>query len=129
MEEVVSFRVSRSRLAEDVALVAVTGELDLYSAPELQAELSALPPGTTWLVLDLLQVTFVDSAGLGVLTAAARRFRYAGGGVVLAAADRNVERVLELTGLGRYFDVCAAADDAVRLALARALETGSAAAE
>jgi anti-sigma B factor antagonist len=118
VQEIVRFSVATRRLTQDTWVVAVTGDLDLYNAPALKEELLGLPDSVTRVVVDLAGVPFLDSAGLSVLTTIARRFRYAGGGVALAGADRNIQRVLSLTGLDRYFDVHATVADAVAHALA-----------
>jgi anti-sigma B factor antagonist len=119
VEDVVEFTVSSRPLAEPAWLVSVSGELDLYTAPRLQEELLELPGERTWLVVDLLRVTFLDSAGLSLLTTAARRLRYDGGGIVLAVADLNIERVLRLTGLDRYFEVRSTIEGAIGHATSR----------
>lgn len=87
------------------AVVAATGELDAYSAPVLRARLrDIIDGGQPFVVVDLSNVRFVDAAGLGVLVAALKRARVAGGDVRLVAGSR-LARLLELTGLHRVFRV------------------------
>lgn len=121
MQQPVIGRVTSAELGASVALVTVEGELDAYSAPELEERLAALPSDARFLVVDLTQLTILDSAGLGLLTSAARRLRSRDGAVVLATEDPNVLRILSLTGLGRLFVVRATAGDAAQEALGRAL--------
>jgi anti-anti-sigma factor len=86
------------------ALVTVSGELDLETAPELgDHALAALNDVSVHLVLDLRGVTFMDSTGLKVLLAAAHRADLAGGSLVLVAPNRAVSRILTLTGLDKTF--------------------------
>jgi anti-sigma B factor antagonist len=56
-------------------------------------------------VLDLSEVTFLDSTGLGVLITGLKRCRSAGGNLVLVTAQPNVLKVLEITGLNDVFKV------------------------
>jgi anti-anti-sigma factor len=86
------------------ALVTVSGEVDLESAPELgDHSLAALKDVSVHLVLDLRGVTFMDSTGLKVLLATAHRADLAGGSLVLVAPNRAVHRILTLTGLDKTF--------------------------
>ncbi|HEX4698464.1 MAG TPA: STAS domain-containing protein [Actinomycetes bacterium] len=86
------------------ALVTVSGEVDLETAPELgDHALAALKDVSVHLVLDLRGVTFMDSTGLKVLLATAHRADLAGGSVVLVAPNRAVNRILTLTGLDKTF--------------------------
>ena len=85
---------------EDAAVVAVSGELDLDSAEKLRALLLSPPAQAETVVLDLRQVTFIDSSGLSVVVghhhrSKTERFRFA----VAVGGAPAVERLLDLTGL------------------------------
>jgi anti-sigma B factor antagonist len=111
---VLELRVSSSRLGATTYVVAVTGELDLYSAEQLQQKLSELiGEGARSIVVDLMGVSFMDSAGLSVLVSAANKVRSAGGKFVVAADDRRILRVLEITGLDQKIHVEASLLEAV----------------
>jgi anti-sigma B factor antagonist len=103
---VLEVRVTSSRIGSDSYAVAVTGELDLHSARQVQTRLDELlDAGARSIVLDLMGVSFIDSAGLGVLLSASKSLRTSGGELVLAADDRRILRVLEITGLERAIHV------------------------
>ncbi len=88
-------------------------ELDLYAAPELrEAVFSAIRNGAT-IVVDLLDVTFIDSTALGVLVEAAKKTRSSGGSIAVACRNPNIVRVFELTGLTRVIAVHPSLSDAV----------------
>jgi len=88
------------------ALVTVSGEIDVYTSPLLQERLvEVLRDGSSRIVLDLSEVTFLDSTGLGVLITALKRCRSADGDLILVTAQPNVLKVLEITGLNDVFDV------------------------
>jgi anti-anti-sigma factor len=102
---------------EDPAVlhVAVTGELDLTNARELDDRIGELTAGdTSLLVLDLNRVVFIDSAALHVLFRTARRGRI---GIVLAQAA-PVARTVEIVGLSEAA-IVGESLDAVLAALAR----------
>ncbi|MFK3981651.1 STAS domain-containing protein [Micromonospora sp. NPDC050397] len=84
----------------DVVVVAVAGELDMATAPQLQDEITdLLDRGNTRLVFDLTELTFCDSTGLSVFVRAKNSSDEAGGVVRLAAPQRGVLRILEVSGL------------------------------
>ncbi len=75
--------------------------LDLRVAEALRALLRGSFRRGTAVVLDLSDVTFVDSFALGVLVDTHRRLRAEGGGLIVANVDDRVLRVLRLSGLIR----------------------------
>jgi anti-sigma B factor antagonist len=102
----VELRVS-SRPDGDRAVLSLAGEIDLYTAPRLQAELGAAlaagdPPR---LVVDMSGVEFCDSTGMNVLLAAHRRASEQGGEFALAAPRPPVRKILQVTGLETVFTV------------------------
>jgi anti-sigma B factor antagonist len=85
-------------------VVAVSGEIDIASAPKLrEVLLGALGRHGTRLALDLSGVTFMDCAGINVLLAVRRHARLEGGWVHVARASRRAHNILMLTGLHREF--------------------------
>ncbi len=89
-----------------VAVIAVSGEVDLYTAPELKSELvRVIEGGATTVVVDLSETTFIDSTTLGVLISGLKRLRPAGGSLELVVADRNIRKIFEITGLDRVFSL------------------------
>ncbi len=81
-------------------VVSLSGDLDTAVVPELRVELeAALDSGAANLVLDLAGVDYADSTALGLLVWLNRRMTEVDGKVVLAGANRDVSRILELSGL------------------------------
>jgi anti-anti-sigma factor len=90
-----------SRVYPGFAVVALTGELDAASAHAAATAIQAgIGPGRR-VIVDLGAVQFAACHALGALAVATKRARRAGGGVLLAAAQAAVLRVLELTGRSR----------------------------
>lgn len=88
------------------AVVTVDGELDLYTAPRLQAVLaSLLRERVDRVVVDLSGIEFCDSTGMNVLLSAMKRIREQGGTLELAAPRPAVRRILQITGLDTVFSV------------------------
>lgn len=88
------------------ALVAVSGEVDVSNAAELRAALDArLSAAPAELVVDLAQVPYIDSTGIGVLVGAAHRASEGGGRLVVANPQKNVARVLGLLGVGADLNI------------------------
>jgi anti-sigma B factor antagonist len=88
------------------AVVTATGELDLYTAPRLQAALAGLlREQVTRIVVDLSGVEFCDSTGMNVLLSAMKRLKEQGGALELAAPRPAVQRILQVTGLDTVFTV------------------------
>jgi anti-sigma B factor antagonist len=109
------FAISRRDLEPGTTVVAVAGELDLASAPNLKWTLNdSISKGARRLVLDMSPVTFIDSTALGVLVGVQRNLRV-GGRLALAGADTDpdVLNIFELTGLDSTFDMFSTIDEAL----------------
>ena len=85
--------------------VVLSGELDIASASRLRACLDAIDPGVRHCILDLSDLTFMDSHGVGVIAEANRRFEPAMRELVLHNPRGHVARVIDLTGLARVVPV------------------------
>jgi anti-anti-sigma factor len=95
-----------TRHDQDRAVVTVGGEVDLETAPQLgDHALTALQDVSPHVVLDLTDVTFMDSTGLKVLLSIQRRADLAGGSFALVGVGRTVAKVLALTGLDQTFAI------------------------
>ena len=108
------FSVSSERAGDGLGIVVLSGEVDIYTAPQFKERmLELLDAGVDKLVVDLSSVTFIDSTALGVLIGGVRRVRTAGGAMALVVTSRSVERVLSITGLDRVFTIHATREAAL----------------
>ena len=90
----------------DRAVVRVAGEIDVYTAPLLRDKLDEqLRNGSADLVVDLTEVSFLDSTGLGVLVGRLKRVRTIGGTLRLVVSDGRVLKVFSITGLDKVFEI------------------------
>ena len=98
-----------------IPVLRVRGEIDVASAPQFRApvlDLMSQPSDT--LIVDMSDVTFIDSTGLGVLLDAEKRSRAAGKSLRLVVTQPHVRRLLELTGLDEVLNVVASASEPTR---------------
>ncbi|HUR75018.1 MAG TPA: STAS domain-containing protein [Sporichthya sp.] len=96
----------------DRAVVRVGGELDAHTATQLrQCLLGVTSEGPLQVTLDLSELSFVDSTGLGVLIGALKRQRTRGGTLTLTGLSGPVRRVFEITRLVETFDIAEPALD------------------
>lgn len=90
------------------------GSLDLATAPSLRAALiEAANEGKHEIIVDLTELEFLDSTGLGALIGAHRRALENGGRVRLIVRDGPIQRLLNITGLMRIFAVYGTLDAAL----------------
>ena len=93
------FDVRLERHEAGVVVVA-SGEIDLWSAPEVKAALADHGSRDSPVVLDLRAVTFMDSSGLGLIVESNQRARKYGFRFAVAVGDAtDVHRILEMSGL------------------------------
>jgi anti-sigma B factor antagonist len=96
-------------------VVRLSGDVDVESSPALTETLTTVQAGlgAEPLVLDLTEVEFLDSSGLGVLVAAHQRASLQGGTLVLAGLHPRVAKVLRITKLNKVFTVADSVDEAM----------------
>ena len=93
-------------VCDDWSVVAVTGELELATAPRLRQQVvSLIGGGRAQLVIDLSGVDFIDSVGLGVVVGALKRCRTHGGDLMVAGAVPRVRALFEITRLDEIIDL------------------------
>ena len=95
-------------------VVAVTGEIDLFTAPEFKQRVSApIDAGRTNVIVDLTETTFIDSSSLGVLIGAHRRLRRLEGSLVIVCSNDAIVKTFRITGLDGVFTLAGSVDEAL----------------
>ncbi len=89
----------------DAAWIRLSGELDLATAPQLTMRLDEALISARLVVIDLRQLTFMDSTGLAVLINAHNRARRGERRLVLIRGPLQVDRLLKLTGLADRLEI------------------------
>jgi anti-sigma B factor antagonist len=109
--------LSVSGAADGVVVVDVGGSVDVYTASELRSGLDGqIQQGHTRLVVDLQDVDFMDSTGLGVLVARLKMVRHQNGWLRLVCTNEKVLRVFRITGLDKVFSIHDSVDGALEKA-------------
>ncbi len=110
--EVEQLRVEKIRLETairteaDVSVLGVVGEIDVFTAPEFKRAINnAIESGVTDLVIDLSQVSYMDSSGFGTLLGATKRVRLKGGSINLVGCNEAIERMMKITRLDTVFNL------------------------
>jgi anti-sigma B factor antagonist len=103
------------RTNQGLAVLTISGEHDLSTAPNLRRRLDGLLDEGTATVVDLSPATFIDSSILGVILAGRRRAGEAEIGFAVARSNGSdaVDRVLEVTGLRVELPVHARREEAM----------------
>jgi anti-sigma B factor antagonist len=104
----------QTRHVGDVAVLEAAGEVDVFTAPELDSAIGAqLADGHAHLLVDLASVTFLDSTGLGVLVKGLKGAREAGGSLRLVVTSQRIRRIFDITGLDAAMPLFDTVDDAL----------------
>lgn len=99
---------------DDVSVVTVEGEVDVYTAAQLRQTLDQeVADGHVRLVVDLDTVTFLDSTGLGVLVGRLKLVRNDGGWLRIVCSSERILRVFRITGLDKVFGIHDSLEDAL----------------
>lgn len=109
-----NFDINTEELGNGAYVISLTGEVDLYTAPEFKEQLlEIVGKGGKEVVVDLSDTTFIDSTTLGVLVGGVKRLRPNGGQLTLVCNDRNITKIFEITGLDKVFPIYASRAEAV----------------
>jgi anti-sigma B factor antagonist len=103
-----------TREAEGRTVVSVAGEIDVYTAPRLREEITELVAGGTYnLVIDMSEVEFLDSTGLGVLVGGLKKVRAHDGSLQLVCNQDRLLKIFRITGLAKVFVIHETAEAAL----------------
>jgi anti-sigma B factor antagonist len=109
-----NFDIDTEQLDGDAYVISLSGEVDLYTAPDFKQKLlEVIGQGGKDVVIDFSNTTFIDSTTLGVLVGGVKRLRPNGGQLSLVCADRNITKIFEITGLDKVFPIYDSRDEAV----------------
>jgi len=102
----VNFKMETRSVESKPPIIELTGEVDVYTAPQLKQQMIVLlEGGARALIVDLTKVEYLDSTALGVLIGGLKRLRERDGNVVLVCPSPRIRRVFEITGLDKIFDI------------------------
>jgi anti-sigma B factor antagonist len=104
-----AFSISSRRLERGI-LVALSGDVDLATATVVDDELRRAEQSEDLVVLDLGQVTFMDSTGLRMVISADQRLRERGASLKIQHVPPQVSRLFELVGVSEYLGIAVSAE-------------------
>ena len=109
-----NFDIKTEQQGSDAYVIALSGEVDLYTAPEFKQQLlEVIGQGGKQVIVDFSDTTFIDSTTLGVLVGGVKRLRTNDGQLSLVCSDRNITKIFEITGLDRVFTIYPTREEAV----------------
>ena len=110
----VEFEITDRKVDDDTHVIAVAGEIDLFTAPEFKQRISELiDAGRSRLVVDLSETTFIDSSSLGVLIGAHRRLKLRGGELHVVCDSEAIAKTFKITGLDGVFTLASTVEAAL----------------
>jgi anti-sigma B factor antagonist len=103
-----------TREVDGTTIVAVGGEIDVYTAPKLRDKITELvADGVYTIVIDMEAVEFLDSTGLGVLVGGLKKVRAHDGSLELICTQDRLLKIFRITGLAKVFVIHDSADGAL----------------
>jgi anti-sigma B factor antagonist len=109
-----NFGISTEPVGDCAYVIALSGEVDLYTAPEFKQQLlDVIGNGALNVIVDFTDTSFIDSTTLGVLVGGVKRLRPKDGQLSVVCSDRNITKIFEITGLDRVFTIYPTREEAV----------------
>lgn len=103
-----------TREVDGTTIVAVGGEIDVYTAPKLRDRITELvADGVYTIVIDMEAVEFLDSTGLGVLVGGLKKVRAHDGSLELICTQDRLLKIFRITGLAKVFVIHDSAEGAL----------------
>ena len=100
--------------SSDLSILVVGGEVDYEVSPQLKAHMMrSIKAGAKRLVLDLSDVTFIDSTAIGVVAGAVEKLDEAGGSLAVVSTHEKVVQIFEITGLDSVITLHASREEAL----------------
>ena len=111
---------------DDIPVLDVVGEIDIYTTPQFKDAVSAaIDENKPAIVINMTQVTYMDSSGFGTLLSATKRLRPLDGALYLSGCNEAIQRMLQITRLNTIFGVYTTEDEAVAAAKAAPSQSAS----
>jgi anti-anti-sigma factor len=103
-----------TELSAGTFVAALAGEMDIATSPELTTRLATVRgPVPYYVLVDLSELTFIDSTGIKALVSSAKELEARGGGLIVFAPMANVQRVFDIVQLPEVLTIVPSLDDAI----------------
>lgn len=98
----------------DIQILDVNGEIDLYNAPEIKDLINKLIEEKKYsVIINLDRVSYIDSSGIGALISSLSNLKKYQGGLKIINVSGSVRKVFELTKLTSFFEIYDNEQDAI----------------
>ena len=102
------------RTKDEIVILDITGEIDLYNAPEIKDIINELIEEQKYnVIINLEKVSYIDSSGIGALISSLSNLKKYQGGLKIINVYASVRKVFELTKLTSFFEIYDSEDDAL----------------
>ncbi len=102
------------RTRGDVVVLDISGEIDLYNAPEIKDIINKLIEEKRYnVIINLEKVSYIDSSGIGALISSLSNLKKYQGGLKIINVYASVRKVFELTKLTSFFEIYDSEEDAL----------------
>ncbi|ONN26974.1 anti-sigma factor antagonist [Thermosipho affectus] len=101
---------------DGISILKITGEIDISNAHNLKkfAMENILNKGNKNCILDLSQMNYIDSSGLGILVSLHKSFKLQGGELVLVKLSDNVKNLFRMTNLDKALNIKNSVNEALK---------------
>ena len=104
-----------SRAKGEVYILDISGEIDLYNAPEIKDIVNKLIEQKKYnVIINLKEVTYIDSSGIGALISSLSNLKKYQGGLKIINVFASVKKVFELTKLTSFFEIYDSEEEAIK---------------
>jgi len=94
-------------------ILSVQGEIDVYTSPKVKESINSLIEQSVYnIVVNLEEVRYIDSTGLGVLIGALKRVRENNGNISLVCSNPQIKKIFQITGLVKIFGIFKSEEEA-----------------
>lgn len=105
------------RHSQNIPVLDVAGEIDIYTTPQFKEAVSAaIDEGNPNIIINMINVSYMDSSGFGTLLSATKRLRPLNGSLYLVGCNDAISRMLQITRLNTIFGVYGTEEEAIRAA-------------
>ncbi|HRX15458.1 MAG: STAS domain-containing protein [Spirochaetes bacterium] len=102
------------REINEIVLLDIAGEIDLYNAPEIKDIINKLVEEQKYnVIINLEKVTYIDSSGIGALISSLSNLKKYQGGLKIINVFASVRKVFELTKLTSFFEIFDSEEEAL----------------
>ena len=103
------------RHVDDIPVLDVVGEIDIYTTPQFKEAVGkVIDEGKRGIIINMAQVSYMDSSGFGTLLSATKRLRPLSGSLHLIACNEAITRMLQITRLNTIFGVHKTEEEALQ---------------